>query len=130
MNEKSLRNLKPFSKDRQPPNENKRGIRWKSLLRKKLEYELDEMYGSMIAEAKKGNVQAFEKIMDRAYGKVPNTNNNTNKNMNMDEQQIQEHMEELKRQEMLDEQGIFETDSKGTTEDAGEDVADKEAEEV
>ena len=60
-----------FSKDRQPPAENKRVPKWKYQIRKKLREHLDEMLDGMINQVKdNGNPAAFRELMDRAFGKV------------------------------------------------------------
>jgi hypothetical protein len=38
---------------------------------KKVEENLDNIFASLLTEAKKGNVQAIKELLDRAWGKPP-----------------------------------------------------------
>jgi len=59
-----------FSSVNQPDPSKKRVPKMKTRLKRYIEANLDDMIEAMIKEAKEGNVTAFDKILDRAYGKV------------------------------------------------------------
>lgn len=59
-----------FSSTNQPKRR-KKGIEWKSLMKKKILHDMEPMIDSLIREViDNGSHQAFEKLMDRAFGKV------------------------------------------------------------
>jgi hypothetical protein len=95
-----------FSKDNQPPNENKRVPKWRKRLREFVENELDEMVIAQVEQAKKGNVMAFKELLDRTYGKDPDKVINMNKEVNdMTEDEINKELERLEKLEKQNDTG-------------------------
>ena len=99
-----------FSKENQPPNENKRVPKMKTRLKKYVEEHLDEMIEAIIDQAKKGNVTAFDKLLDRVYGRVTEKIESTNKNYNIDNMSEEDINKELERLEKLEKQNDTKAD--------------------
>jgi predicted ArsR family transcriptional regulator len=118
MTEKQKANLFTSENQPDPSKKGKKGIRIKHLMRKKIEHDLDEMIGAVMKKVKEtGDATALDKLLDRAYGKVPIENRNKNMNMNLTEKQIQEEIDKLKELEKLDESGVSKADSKESAKD-------------
>lgn len=60
-----------FSSTNQPPNENKRGPKKKSIIKKMIMQEIEPMLRACIQRVKEtGDTTALDKLLDRAVGKV------------------------------------------------------------
>ena len=55
---------KKFTPEYQPPNENKRVPKWRTIMRRKLMENVEDISDSIIREAKEGNMQAIKFLKD------------------------------------------------------------------
>lgn len=82
---------KKFSKDYQPPNENKRVPKWRYQMKKMFLEQFKEMYGQCVERIKEtGDFSLLDKMIDRLYGKVTDEHNITIKDYSSKAEEIRE----------------------------------------
>lgn len=82
---------KKFTKDYQPPPENKQVPKWRYQMKKMFLEEFEKMYGECVERIKKtGDFSLLDKMIDRLYGKVKEEHDITIKDFSEKAKEIRE----------------------------------------